>query len=172
MAIGRKHQGEELKGDMTPMIDVVFQLLIFFMLSIKFKVLEGKLSAFLPKDVGVNTSPAVPKEKVEIKLLVLKEGSKVDPNDPTKPWIKTGPFKYGPDREVKYTVGPMSRTKLKDIVPRLKELYALDKESPVSIDPYPGTVYEYVIGVLDEVIQVGFTDVSFVGDRSAAAKKS
>ena len=65
MALGRKHQGEELKGDMTPMIDVVFQLLIFFMLSIKFKVLEGKLSAFLPKDVGVNTSPAVPKDKVD-----------------------------------------------------------------------------------------------------------
>jgi len=172
MAIGHKQKNEEIKGDMTPMIDVVFQLLIFFMLSIKFKILEGKLSAFLPKDVGVNTSPAVPKEKVEIKLLVLKEGKKMDPDDPTKPWSTTGPWKFGPDREIKYTVGPKSSTKLKEIVPRLKELYALDKESPVSIDPYPGTVYEDVVAVVDEVIGIGFLDVSFVGDRSATAKKN
>ncbi|MDF1837417.1 MAG: biopolymer transporter ExbD, partial [Planctomycetota bacterium] len=39
--------------DMTPMIDVTFLLLIFFMCTLKFKVLEGKLTAYLPKDVGV-----------------------------------------------------------------------------------------------------------------------
>jgi biopolymer transport protein ExbD len=171
MPIGHKIRGEEIKSDMTPMIDVVFQLLIFFMLSIKFKILEGKLSAFLPKDVGVNTAPAVPKDKVEIRLMVLKDGTKVDPDDPSKPWNKTGPFKYGADREIKYTVGPKSSTRLAEIVPRLKEAFQLDNESPVSIDPMPGTVYEDVIGVLDEVIKVGFRDVSFVGDRSESAKK-
>ena len=39
---------------MTPMIDVTFLLLIFFMCTLKFKTLEGKLAAYLPKDVGVN----------------------------------------------------------------------------------------------------------------------
>ena len=53
---------EEYKMEMTPMIDVTFLLLIFFLLTIKFKVLEGKLAAYLPKDVGVNSSPAEPKE--------------------------------------------------------------------------------------------------------------
>jgi len=38
---------------MTPMIDCVFQLLIFFMLTGKFVTTEGKLSAFLPKE-GIN----------------------------------------------------------------------------------------------------------------------
>ena len=57
---------EESKLEMTPMIDVTFLLLIFFMCTIKFKTLEGKLEAFLPKDVGVNSSDAPPKEKIDI----------------------------------------------------------------------------------------------------------
>ncbi len=41
------------KPDMTPMIDVVFQLLIFFLVSMKFKTLDMKIEAFLPKDRGL-----------------------------------------------------------------------------------------------------------------------
>ncbi|MHC4597462.1 MAG: ExbD/TolR family protein [Planctomycetota bacterium] len=57
----RKKQREGFRGDecetnMTPMIDVCFQLLIFFMVTSKFKTLEGKLAAYLPKDRGmINT---------------------------------------------------------------------------------------------------------------------
>ena len=54
---------DECELQMTPMIDVVFLLLIFFLCTIKFKTLEGKLAAYLPKDVGVNTFEAEPKEK-------------------------------------------------------------------------------------------------------------
>jgi len=39
--------------NMTPMIDVVFQLLIFFMLSMKFVQAEGSLLSQLPKDKGL-----------------------------------------------------------------------------------------------------------------------
>ena len=53
---------EEIKMEMTPMIDVTFLLLIFFLCTIKFKLLEGKLAAYLPKDVGVNSSQADPKD--------------------------------------------------------------------------------------------------------------
>ena len=98
MARKRKRQAEAPpKSDMTPMIDVTFQLLIFFMLTIEFKILEGKLAAYLPKDVGVNTSDAEPKEKVEIRIKVEQEGSKLDPES-GGPWTGQGPFKYGPDR--------------------------------------------------------------------------
>ena len=41
---------EEAEGDMTPMIDAVFLLIIFF-LCIDFKTLEAKLPAYLPKDI-------------------------------------------------------------------------------------------------------------------------
>lgn len=46
----------ELDIDMTPMIDIVFQLLIFFLLSAKFIALEGQLSSYLPKDRGLQAS--------------------------------------------------------------------------------------------------------------------
>ncbi|MDQ7778866.1 MAG: biopolymer transporter ExbD [Planctomycetota bacterium] len=38
--------------NMTPMIDVIFQLLIFFMCTIRFRTMEGKLQSYLPKDRG------------------------------------------------------------------------------------------------------------------------
>jgi len=161
---------EEMKGDMTPMIDVVFQLLIFFMLTIKFKTLEGKLAAYLPKDVGVNTSPATPKEKVEIKLKVEKEGTKLDPRS-DDPWIGQGAFRYGPDRVIKYSIGPKSTTKLDEAAQRLRELFKADPTQPATMDPYPGTVYADVILILDEALKIGYRDISFVGDRSAQTKK-
>jgi biopolymer transport protein ExbD len=40
--------------NMTPMIDVIFQLLIFFMCSLHFKTLEGKLLSYLPKNGGID----------------------------------------------------------------------------------------------------------------------
>lgn len=45
---------EEIPGNapMTPMIDVVFQLLIFFLCTLQFPELEGKLVNFLPKHIG------------------------------------------------------------------------------------------------------------------------
>lgn len=43
---------------MTPMIDIVFQLLIFFLLSAKFIALEGQLDSYLPKDKGLDSTPA------------------------------------------------------------------------------------------------------------------
>ena len=47
---------EEAEMDMTPMIDIVFQLLLFFLLSAKFIALEGQLSSDLPKDRGLQAS--------------------------------------------------------------------------------------------------------------------
>jgi biopolymer transport protein ExbD len=65
---------EEVKLDMTPMIDVTFLLLTFFMLTMKFRVLEGKLDAQLPKDMGQAAGGApVDREKVRIRIQVIKE---------------------------------------------------------------------------------------------------
>ena len=170
MSVIQNIQNEEHKLEMTPMIDVTFLLLIFFMCTIKFKTLEGKLAAYLPKDVGVNQSDAEPKEKVEIRVKVVKEGSKVDGLDPTKPWPGYGPFKYGPDREVTYSVGPKTTKDIGELRTRLVEFYRADPEQAATIDPYPGTVYEDVIRVLDVAVDIGYTDITFVGARPDGAK--
>jgi biopolymer transport protein ExbD len=53
---------------MTPMIDVTFLLLIFFMVACKFKTFEAKLNAYMPRHGRDNfdvTQPAVP---IDLKL--------------------------------------------------------------------------------------------------------
>ena len=59
---------EVAKLNMTPMIDVVFQLLIFFLCTMKFKTLDQKIEAFLPKDRGLAATPNKP---VEVPKLVV-----------------------------------------------------------------------------------------------------
>ena len=155
---------DECELEMTPMIDVTFLLLIFFLCTIKFKTLEGKLNAFLPKDVGVNTSQAEPKEKIEIQIRVKNEGRKVDPRDKTKtePWSGTGRWKYT-GRELTYSIGPYKTDSIDDVRKRLKTLHDADPEQDTTIDPRKGVVYADVVGVLDAVLQADFGSVTFVG---------
>ena len=58
--------------DMTPMIDVVFLLIIFF-LCIDFKILEAKLPAYLPKDKGSQPEEEllVNKDKIKSKNIIF-----------------------------------------------------------------------------------------------------
>ena len=65
---------EEAKADMTPMIDVVFLMIIFF-ICIEFKVLESKLDAFLPTDKGSQSTVVEPEEQLSIKILVEAKGT-------------------------------------------------------------------------------------------------
>ena len=171
---------EESEMEMTPMIDVTFLLLIFFMCTIKFKTLEGKLSAFLPKDVGVNQSDAEPKEKTEILIKVLQEGTKLDPRsaqeldsrDPNRvaPWNgqQGTRFVYGTDRILQFKIGPRSTQDIDELQDRLNRIFkdnTIPGEDPpaATIDPRKGTVYEDVVSVLDCAIIAGFTDITFVG---------
>ena len=65
---------EEAKADMTPMIDVVFLMIIFF-ICIEFKVLESKLNAFLPTDKGSQSTVVEPEEQLSIKIHVESKGT-------------------------------------------------------------------------------------------------
>ena len=67
----------ELKLAITPMIDVTFLLLIFFML-LPFRSLERKVQAQLPKDRGISSWSVFvrPKAKIEV-LLARREGETI-----------------------------------------------------------------------------------------------
>jgi biopolymer transport protein ExbD len=157
---------EEFKMEMTPMIDVTFLLLIFFLLTIKFKILEGKLSAYLPKDIGVNTSQADPVEKVEILIRVVKAGRKLSPYLDGKPYDpdKHKRFEYDSSREVSYQIGPEKTDDIIKVAKRLKDLFGQDEERPVTIDCRAGVVYGDMVPVLDVAIDAGFTEITFVGE--------
>lgn len=68
MARAKKKRRNEDKAspDLTPMIDVTFQLLIFFILCTRFKVEERNHQVQLPKDEGLQSQASVPKEQITI----------------------------------------------------------------------------------------------------------
>ena len=161
---------ETSEMEMTPMIDVTFLLLIFFMCTLKFKTLEGKLAAYLPKDVGVNQSDAEPKEKVEITMRVLQEGNKMIPVREGKPTVMWNAadhagkrFVFDDTRVIEYSIGPRKTRSLDELQDRLKQLISADEERPATIDARPGIVYEDVVEVLDRAMNAKFKEVTFVG---------
>ena len=51
--------------NVTPLVDIIFCLCVFFMISFKFKQLEGKFDSWLPKSAGTkafSSSDDLPKE--------------------------------------------------------------------------------------------------------------
>ncbi len=62
----KRNKDDDAKFDLTPMIDCVFQLLIFFIVCTRFKMDERNHRADLPTDEGLANTPAVPKEQVTI----------------------------------------------------------------------------------------------------------
>ena len=163
--------------EMTPMIDVTFLLLIFFMCTIKFKTLEGKLSAYLPKDVGVSTAPAEPKEKIEVEVKVIQEGTKHhvsdDPNGRWRQgdaWTGTGRF-FFQNRIVEFGINVFRTRDVEKVYRRLREQREQDVANiqneedyrDVTINPLKGTVYADVVTVLDACILAGFENITFIG---------
>ncbi|TDJ77531.1 MAG: biopolymer transporter ExbD [Planctomycetota bacterium] len=152
---------QDCKLEMTPMIDVVFLLLIFFMCTLRFKTLEGKLAAYLPKDVGGNVTPSKLGEDVEIRLRVVREGRRLDVRG--EPYAGAGRWIYDDTRELEYRVGPWKTTRLGDLERRLAELHALDVDRASKIDASDGIVYGDVARVLDAALGAGFRAIEFVG---------
>jgi len=162
---------EKNELELTPMIDVTFLLLIFFLCTLRFKTLEGKLSAYLPKDVGVAPSPSEPLERVEVAIRVLEPGTRLVPGSAGVPRAPADPgrFVYGDDRRVQFAVATFVTSDVDALEERLgsirRQRLAARPGAPVplSIDALPGTIASDVTRVLDAVLAAGFTDVTFVG---------
>ncbi|MDF1836924.1 MAG: biopolymer transporter ExbD [Planctomycetota bacterium] len=154
---------ERAELDMTPMIDVTFLLLIFFMCTLRFKVLEGQLTAFLPKDVGNIQAPAVPLEKLQVSVRVTDPGQKMNA-------AGTLPYTEGSDhgrhtfqdRQLRYDVGSQSFHSLQEFQSAVRRI-ATGRDQPCVLQAYPGVILEDVIPVLDGLTGSGFVDIAFGG---------
>ncbi len=63
-----RRQQEDPKAEMTPMIDVVFQLMIFFIVTIKQEDIFSKLNASAPSPSEEKSDSADDKEKIVIQI--------------------------------------------------------------------------------------------------------
>lgn len=174
MAVKRntvKEMINETKAELSlaAMIDVVFLLLIFFILASRFRSTEGDLKAYLPKDRGQGTStPTIDLYDVRLKLLwwdgqnrpttdpkighvVLKVGREVYEskvrwdtvtrrNEPFPDW------KYCLDKLVDFKRGYKGRGK---------------KGLPVIIDARKQVPWKHVVAALDTCVLAGIEDITF-----------
>ena len=151
------------------MIDVVFLLLIFFLLASRFKPSEGDLKAYLPKDRGQGTStPIIDLYDVRVKLLWYD-----DQNRPTTD-PKTGHVVLKVGRET-LPSKPMQDTVTRqiEVVPDwkyLKEMIVDYRENyrgrganglPVIIDTRKQVPWKHVVSVLDTCVQAEILDITF-----------
>jgi biopolymer transport protein ExbD len=60
----KTHQDHEIKLDLTPMIDVVFLLVIFFMAATKFSEREQDIDLNLPEVAAAAAASSAPKQRV------------------------------------------------------------------------------------------------------------
>ncbi len=138
---GKKKKVEVPEMNLTPMIDVTFLLLIFFLVGMKFKEPEGKLNAFLPKEKGpppTNIDQIDPEEELTIRVRML-EG-------------RTYPV---------YMMQDITYSSVRALEEKMVRLHAKTPDQPVTIDPDSTATYERVIWVLDACVRVGYTEIAF-----------
>jgi len=157
---------------LTPMIDVIFQLLIFFMFAMKFSGGEGWLYARLPTNRGLQYSgtPPITLQEVRVKCLWVRKGV---PNptwrdlirEPTQdPTGKLGTIYLKIDRT---PCGIPGRPDWRKLLERLKVAKSRFrptrhyKSLPVIIEAYKMVPFKYVIYALNTVIKAGVTEITF-----------
>ena len=143
---------EETKMEMTPMIDVTFLLLIFFLCTIKFKILEGKIPAYLPKDVGVNTTP-IDKQLEKIEIHIIRK-TPVDVEDRKWEWTQD---------QIEIRVQGQKMTGLKQFHDTIKRVHESSEEAKATLYPYAKTLYIDSVKVVNECLRAGLMDITFAG---------
>ncbi len=175
---------EETELNMTPMIDIVFQLIIFFLLSLKFKTIDQRIESMLPRNKGLRPTPefAPPEDKIKLKLfrreIATPESAytlvRIDNADRYKlPAGWKGRVRESPERVAEYdrVVGTVKQ--------KIEERLAVYGNNPdtvkgeiVAPPPRGGSVpHGDVVALLDAFLQLGMTNVEFEGQMTPLNKR-
>lgn len=74
MAKRRGRLSSKIDINMTPMIDVVFQLLTFFMLTLKTVIVEGDFNIKMPLGAAAGAAEDIPLPPLQVRLTATPEG--------------------------------------------------------------------------------------------------
>ena len=132
----------DLNTAMTPMIDVVFLLLVFFVWTASFQTIEYVLDSQVAAQQGTNAS-------VDTQL--------TPPTDSEDVLIRIESVAG----ELVWSVSQRSATSLVDVKERLMRLAEVDASVKVILHPDPEVPLEFVIGAFDAAQLAGFTQVAF-----------
>jgi biopolymer transport protein ExbD len=138
-----RKNASEIELQMTPMIDVTFLLLIFFMCSVRFKLLDGKLDTWLPRSDGVNANAEIHAmlERIEIGLECAGNV---------------------PEGFVVLLIG-RRMLDLDQLCSLLTRFRLEDPAVTVIVRPGKGIEYSHVVATVNECLRAGLTSITFRG---------
>ncbi len=147
------------KPNMTPMIDVVFQLLVFFLVSMKFKTLDMKIEAFLPKDRGLASTITKLEEtpKVTAVLKRRSDGTTLEASTRVKVQNQTLGTSADPN------VWNVLTTKAAEVLNAHKANGGAVEDVKGEVDASSLVPTGDVVRAVDAFIAAGLVDVTFIG---------
>ncbi len=146
---------EEVKMDMTPMIDVTFQLLIFFIITLKFKLLEKKLNSYLPTDFGTNASPEII-EKAFVTITMRQKRGTVPGGNLIEQKTE---FLFGNEK----IRGDTTAEIYSKILQKISAFRAKQEDAIGKIEAKPGVPHKHVVSILDLFHKAKYGTITFVG---------
>jgi len=147
---GAKHRGKgKIELQMTPMIDIVFNLVIFFILMPSFEAKEGYLPTNLPSDTGVQKRDRKNLNKLRIDLF------HVEPYDSNKDRAR---IVLNGEKIADYAE---LRRRLKETRRSLQGQGKDIAKVPVVISPDQVVWQKHVVAAFDSAIDAGFKSIQF-----------
>ncbi|KKM69590.1 hypothetical protein LCGC14_1449210 [marine sediment metagenome] len=131
-----------IQPPLTPMIDVTFQLLIFFLLACTFRVTEGQIEATLPNISGPQDKPKLKIEPIKVTLSAA------------------GVDGMGVLIEVSGGGSVNDPLELDGVLVQLREQYKSD-EVPVLIKPTGDVWWTHVVDAFNQAVRSKFKNIAF-----------
>ena len=126
---------------MTPMIDVVFLLLVFFVWTASFQIIEQILPSELSSQIGNQSQTQTPppiKDFEDIVITISFDG-----------------------QNAAWTLNKQPINQITEIQQRLSAIASVNAAAPVILHPQPNVPLEFVIQSYDAAKLSGFTKVAF-----------
>ena len=126
---------------MTPMIDVVFLLLIFFVWTASFQIVELQLPSKLSQLSGAGTADNTDLQREDFETVIVRiriEGTRLQ-----------------------WSVNGQPALNLQEVRDRLKQVASIRVDVPVLVDPEQTISLGDVLDVYDSARQEGFTNIQF-----------
>ena len=134
--------------NVTPLVDIIFCLCLFFMCSLKFRPLDGKMDSWLPKDKGAG-GPATNQQIDEMRIILSFDTK----TNQLQRLFGTRPIDSGENGD-KMLAGLIDA--------QYKSFKSLGKpETPVIIDSGPQVPWQYVIDVMNMCQELRIPKVEF-----------
>lgn len=130
-----------LQVEMTPMIDVVFLLLIFFLWTASFRIAEQRLPSSLAEETTTRGNTSEVAEETDFEPVIVRIG-----------WADDAP---------RWNVNGRSLGNLAGVSQTLLAVAEVKPDLPVIVDPDARVPLGYVIDVYDLTRNLGFDKVQF-----------